>query len=223
MKCTTCDAIVADNANFCHTCGISLRSRSATSSAADADAQSSGSSQYLREAGASLSATAAPLLGRLAQRLEHFAANSAAPTPNGDQATRPQATIGTDPRFANGAAHVAGSKPASERIGRGIGDTIGFGARGATGTALAPARQAWATREQLPTWQNWIGAAGLVLNFASVIGIALVGLIYLALIVSGGHGPGQAFRRLLQVFSYVFLAEIGVVVLVVIGILIAQR
>jgi hypothetical protein len=123
---------------------------------------------------------------------------------------------------AHDMAHAVDTKPRSERIGRGVGDTVGYGIRGATGTTLQPAKHAWATREQLPTWQIWIGSTGLVLNFASVIGIVLVGLIYVALVVSGGHGPGQAFRRLLRVFSYVFLAETGVVIVVLLGILIAN-
>jgi hypothetical protein len=168
-----------------------------------------------------LSAAAAPLLGKLAQRLEAVAATSTAAASSGGSAT-PPLPAASPPAAADGAAHVVDSKPASERIGRGIGDTAGFGIRGAAGTVLAPAKQTWNTREQLPTWQNWMGAAGLVCNFASGVGIVLVGLIYLALVVSGGHGPGQAFRRLLHVFSYVFLTEICIGVIVLLVILMAQ-
>jgi hypothetical protein len=224
MNCPVC-AATAEDANYCSNCGTSLLGVSPPPPGYSSRPTSS--SGHLREAGANLSAAAAPFVGKLAQKLE-AASSSATPTTDfGAEAGSwpeppPPTPGGRHARLPTEQPYAAGHRPVSERIGRGVGDTVGYGIRGVAGTALAPAREAWSTREQLPPWQIWMGAAGLVLNFASVAGVVLIALIYVALIVSGGHGPGQAFRRLLRVFSYVLLVEIGVCVVVLLGILIAN-
>lgn len=105
-------------------------------------------------------------------------------------------------------------RPLTETIGRGVGDTVGYGIRGATGTTLEPAKKAWGAREELPQWQNILGTIGLAVNFFSVVGIFFLLVIYVVQLVSGGKGPGQAFRGLIKVCSWLLIVEIPIVLIV---------
>jgi hypothetical protein len=105
-------------------------------------------------------------------------------------------------------------RPLTETIGRGIGDTVGYGIRGATGTTFEPAKKAWGAREGLPKWQNIVGTIGLAVNFFSGFGILFILLIYVVQMVSGGRGPGEAFRGLIKGCAWLLIVEIPIVLIV---------
>ena len=97
----------------------------------------------------------------------------------------------------------------TERIGRSVGDTVGYGLRGATGTTLQPAKEKWALRTVIPAWKAILGTVGLVVNFASVVGLVIILGVFLSL-VAGGRKAGEVFRQLLAVFAWVFLVECAI-------------
>jgi hypothetical protein len=204
MLCAECRAQLATGARFCAHCGAHVYGPSA-----GAAGMGGANQQHLRQAGQSLSAAAAPFLNGLASRVQNYAAGGAeSPAAEADG----QSSATTQPAYA---VPPPRSTTIPEKIGRGMGNTVGYGIRGVAGTTVEPAREAWVQREALPMWQNIVGAIGLAVNFASIVGIFLIGLVYLALVISGGHGPGQAFRRLLQICAWLFLVEFAAVVLFV--------
>ena len=153
---------------------------------------------FCEQCGSSVNETAR-FCGSCGQPLVQFAGSA-----DGGSATQPPGKEPSSPR-----------RPLTDTIGRGVGDTIGYSIRGATGTTLEPAKKAWGEREELPKWQNIVGTIGLAVNFFSVVGIAFILLIYFVQVVSGGKGPGQAFRGVIKGCAWLLIVQIPIVLIVV--------